>query len=113
MIKDFLALMNPTRWAIAGGVLLALLLALWGLHRHGVNTGRAEVRAEWDQAKASAEAAQEQRTEQAAETLVQEVEVIRTVYRDRTKEVIKYVPSPATVCPADAEFVRLFNGADR
>lgn len=113
MIRDFVAVMNPTRWAIAGGVLLALLLALWALHQHGVNAGREEVRAEWDKAKQTAQAVQDQRTELAADTLVQEVEVIRTVYRDRTKEVIKYVPNPATVCPADSDFVRLFNGAAR
>jgi len=112
-MKNLLDLMNPTRWAIAGAVLLALLAALWGLHRHGYNAGAADVRAEWEEAKAAAQAVQDARTEQAAETLVQEVEVIRTVYRDRTKEVIKYVPAPATVCPADAEFVRLFNGAAR
>ena len=111
MIKDLLSLMSPARWAIAGAVLLALLAALWGIHRHGYSAGAAAVRAEWDQAKATAQATQDAKTEQAAETLVQEVEVIRTVYRDRTKEVIKYVPSPATVCPADADFVRLYNAA--
>jgi len=112
-MNRLLNIMSPTRWAIAGAVLLALLAALWGLHRHGYNAGAADVRAQWDQAKAAAQAAQDTRAEQAAQTLVQEVEVIRTVYRDRTREVIKYVPAPATVCPADAEFVRLFNGAAR
>jgi len=110
-MKDLLSLMSPTRWAVLGAVLLALLAALWGIHRHGYSAGAAAIRAEWDQAKATAQATQDAKTEKAAEALVQEVEVIRTVYRDRTKEVIKYVPAPATVCPADADFVRLFNGA--
>lgn len=46
------------------------------------------------------------------ETIVTET-VIETQYRDRIKEVIRYVPTPGTVCPADPDFVRLFNGADR
>lgn len=110
-MKDLFALMNPTRWAIAGGVLLALVLTLMGIHAAGVASGRAEVRAQWDKSKAEAQANQDAKTDQAAEVLVQEVEVVRTVYQDRIKEVTKYVPSPGTTCSADADFVRLFNAA--
>jgi len=104
-------IMNPTRWAVAGAVLLALLAAIWGIHYYGITKGRAEVRAEWDKAKADAQAIQDAKTDAAVETLVQEVEVIKTVYRDRIKEVKVYVPNPNTVCPADPDFVRLFNAA--
>lgn len=50
-MKDFLALMNPTRWAILAGA-VAVLLALAGgavltAHSKGVDAGRAEVRADW------------------------------------------------------------------
>ena len=110
-MKDFLALMNPTRWAIAGAVLLALIAALIGIHAAGAASGRAEVRAEWEKAKAEAQANQDAKTDRAEQVLVQEVEVVRTVYRDRIKEVNVYVPTPGTTCPADAEFVRLFNAA--
>jgi len=51
-VKDFLALMNPTRWAVLAGVLGGLLFALGvaGLHIHaeGKATGAAEVQAAWD-----------------------------------------------------------------
>lgn len=51
-MKDFLALMNPTRWAILAGVLGGLLFALGvaGLHIHseGKASGRLEVQAAWD-----------------------------------------------------------------
>lgn len=50
-MKDFLALMNPTRWAILAGM-AAVLLALAGgvavkVHSSGVKSGEAGVRAEW------------------------------------------------------------------
>jgi hypothetical protein len=110
-VTALLALMNPTRWAVLGAVLLALLAALWGLHRHGYNAGADAVFAEWARAKAQAQADQDARTEQAEKTLIEETEVIRYVYRDRFKEVTQYVPIPGTTCPADADFVRLFNAA--
>jgi type VI protein secretion system component VasK len=110
-MKNILAFMNPTRWAIAGAVLLALIAALWGIYEAGQASGRAEVTAAWDKAKAEAQAAQDAKTDKAAEVLVQEVEVVRTVYRDRIKEVKTYVPTPGTACPADPQFVRLFNAA--
>jgi hypothetical protein len=114
-MKDFLAFMNPTRWTILGLVVLGLLAALGAatnaVHSAGVDKGRAEVRAEWNTAREAAQTEQDQKTDAADVELIREVEVIRTVYQDRTEEVIKYVPAPATHCPADADFVRLFNGA--
>ena len=112
MVRDIIAFMNPTRWAILGVVILAFLAAVWGVHYYGITKGRAAVLAEWDKAKADAKAIQDAQADAAVETLVQEVEVIKTVYRDRIKEVKVYVPSPTTACPADPDFVRLFN-ADR
>ena len=38
--------------------------------------------------------------------------ITETKYKDRIKEVIRYVPTSGTVCPADPEFVRLFNAQD-
>lgn len=108
-----IAWFSPTRWAILAGVLLALIAALWGIHAHGVGQGRAEIQARWETAKAQATAAQAAQVEAAEKTLIQEVEVIRTVYRDRIKKVIEYAPTPGTQCPADPDFVRLYNNAAR
>lgn len=51
-MNNLLALMNPTRWAILGGVLLALVLAVGAagvkVHSDGVGSGKAEVQALWD-----------------------------------------------------------------
>ena len=50
-MKDLLALMNPTRWALLGGVLLSLLGGAYAFHSGAVNKareqGRAETRAAW------------------------------------------------------------------
>ncbi len=111
MMGRLLDLMSPTRWALAGAVLLALIGALWGIHAAGVSTGRAEVQAQWDRAKVEAQAKQaEQNTAATKEVIVTET-VIETKYKDRIKEVIKYVPTPGTTCPADPDFVRMFNDA--
>lgn len=54
-MKDFLALMSPTRWAVLAGVLGGLLFTLGvaGLHIHseGKAAGSADVQAEWDKAR--------------------------------------------------------------
>lgn len=54
-MKDILALMNPTRWAILAGVALALVTTVGGalLHTHstGKDAGRAEVQAAWNAEK--------------------------------------------------------------
>ena len=104
-----LAWFSPTRWAILFCVLLALMAGLAGLHRHGVNAGRKEVRDEWAQALEEAQSIQDAQADAAAQVLTEEVEVIRTVFKDRIKEVTKYVPTAGTQCPADPDFVRLFN----
>lgn len=79
----------------------------FAIHRGGVKSGQDDIQAKWDAAKAEAQAIQDKQTDDAANALTEEVEVIRTVYRDRIKEVIKYVPTGT--CAADPDFVRLFN----
>ena len=104
-ILDFL---NPTRWAILGAVLLALLGGVWGIYETGKTAGADEVRAAWDKSKQQAQDKQDTQVEKSAEAYVETVEVIKTVYRDRIKEVKVYVPTGT--CPADPDFVRVFNG---
>lgn len=115
-MKDFLALMNPTRWAILAGV-VAVLLALAGgvavkIHYAGVETGRTEVQAKWDKAVAEAEGKQAEQSAKATDKYIEEREVVRVVYRDRIKEIKTYVPSPGTSCPADPGFLQRYNAAD-
>jgi hypothetical protein len=82
----------------------------------GVEAAQFTVRAECEEAhRIAAEAAgktQQGQNEQATKEVIVTETVTKTQYRDRIKEVIRYVPKPDTTCPADPEFVRLFNGAD-
>lgn len=105
-----LKLLDPYRWLIGALIAAAVAGSAMWYRTSLIEKGREEVRAEWKKASAQAQTEQDQKTDAAEKTLTVEVEVVRTVYRDRTKEVIKYVPAPATHCPADDEFVRLFNG---
>ena len=54
-MKDILALMNPTRWAILAGAVLALAATVGGAlaytHGAGKGAGRAEVQAAWNAQK--------------------------------------------------------------
>jgi hypothetical protein len=104
---------------LAGVVVFGL--AVWGVltwhagqvsdvYDSGVAAGRTEVQAQWDQATKEATEAQAAQNTAATSATATEVEVVRTVFRDRIKEVTRYVPNPDTHCPADPEFVRLFNG---
>ena len=96
------------RALLAGGALAAAALGLWGVYAAGHANGRAQVQAEWDRAKAGAQSKQSEQVANAADEFARQVEVIRTVYRDRVKEVKVYVPE-ANSCPADDTFIRLFN----
>jgi hypothetical protein len=112
--------MTAKLWALLAA--LALVgLAIWGaitwhdnkvdaIYTGGLEAGRKEVQAQWDKAVDEAKATQAAQNEEATTTAAVEVEVIRTVFRDRIKEVTRYVPNPDTHCPADDDFVRLFNG---
>ena len=103
---------------LAAGAALSTGAYLWhgrqvdGLHDEAYAAGQAEVQARWDAAREQATDTQAgQNTEATKEVIVTET-VTQTQYRDRIKEVIRYVPKPDTVCPADPEFVRLFNGTN-
>jgi hypothetical protein len=99
-----------SRLVVALGALAALAGLLAAAHSLGVKAGRAEVQARWDLASAEARARAAERVDKAEAGYVQEVEVVKTVYRDRIKEVKVYVPTAGS-CPADDDFVRLFNAA--
>ncbi len=103
---------------LVAGAALSTGAYLWhgwrvdGLHDEAFAAGQAEVQARWDAAKKAAISTQAgQNTAATKEVIVTET-VTQTQYRDRIKEVIRYVPKPDTVCPADPEFVRLFNGTN-
>ena len=112
--------MTARLWGLLAGVVV-FGLAVWGVltwhagqvsdvYDSGVAFGRTEVQAQWDQATKEATEAQAAQNTAATSATATEVEVVRTVYQDRIKEVTRYVPNPDTHCPADPEFVRLFNG---
>ena len=121
-LTALLAIARPNRFALMalGALLGAVLIGAAGVwHNRQVaavkaearRAGQAEVQARWDAARKLAQIEQDARTSAAETELVEKVTVVRNVYRDRIKEVTRYVPAPGTACPADAEFVRLFNGA--
>lgn len=71
--------------------------------------GQADVQGRWDKAVSEAKDAQAQQNEQATDQFTTEVEVVKTVYVDRIKEIKTYVPSPGTSCPADSGFLQRYN----
>ena len=96
---------------LAAGLSVMMVLGVAGIYFAGRAAGAESVQRQWDLAKAEAQALVDAQVAGALDAHVHEVEVIRTVYRDRIKEVKVYVPSDNS-CPADAEFVRLFNGSN-
>lgn len=52
-----LAWLNPGRWLLVAGAIAALVLGWGALRHHLVEEGRAEVRAQWDEDRAHAQAA--------------------------------------------------------
>jgi sugar phosphate permease len=107
------ASLAPYRAAIYAGALVAIVAALlWyraSLVEQGRVEGRTEVQAQWDKAVQQAKDQQAQANTAATAELVKIVEVEKLVYQDRIKKVNVYVPAPATSCPIDADFERLFN----
>jgi len=112
--------MTTKLWASLAALVL-VGLAIWGVitwhdnkvdavFTSGQTAGRKEVQDLWDLSVKQATEAQATQNEEATTAAAIEVEVVRTVYQDRIKEVTRYVPNPDTRCPADLEFVRLFNG---
>jgi hypothetical protein len=92
-------------------VVAALLWYRHSLVEQGRGEGRAEVQGSWDAAVRESKRLQAQANTVATAELVKIVEVEKRVYQDRIKKVIQYVPAPATTCPTDADFERLFNDA--
>lgn len=75
-----------------------------------IELGRAEIRAEWELAKAQAEVKSSEAVQAQTTAHADDKNEIQIRYIERQKEVVKYVPSTDSSCPADADFVRLFNG---
>ncbi|MCK9515653.1 MAG: hypothetical protein WCZ20_01345 [Hydrogenophaga sp.] len=112
----------PSRWQLYALLIAAGAAAMGGAtwwHAAQVQrvkadayaAGQAEVQGRWNKATQDAKDGQERLNADATagyETGKAEAE---TVYVYRTKEITKYVPHPDTHCPADADFVRLFNDA--
>lgn len=109
--------LNPYKW-IAYLVLVAALVGGYFWHRsqlieQGKEAGKAEVQALWNKAKEDAKEAQSKDNTSATADAVKVVTEYKTVYRDRIKKVVEYVPSESSgPCLADDDFVRLFNGED-
>jgi hypothetical protein len=107
------ASLAPYRLALYAGALVAVVAALlWyraSLVEQGRVEGRAEVQERWDKAVQQAKDQQAQSNTVATAELVKIVEVEKLVYQDRIKKVTEYVPAPATSCPNDPDFERLFN----
>jgi hypothetical protein len=110
-MSNIWAWFNPTRWAMLGAVVLAIGGGVaWGVHALK-QSGRDEVRAEWDAANAQAKAAQEKLNQDAMVEHAAEAGAATVVYKTQIKKVIEYVQknNGAVVCPADSEFIGLFN----
>jgi hypothetical protein len=100
---------NPTRWAI-GLVCVAIVVGGFLYYRHTlIEQGRAECEEAHRIAAEAAAKTQQGQNEQATKEVIVTETVTETKYRDRIQEVIRYVPQAGTVCPADANFLRLFN----
>lgn len=104
-----LKILDPYRWLI-GGALVAALVGGFLWYRHSlIEQGRAECEEAHRVAAEAAAKTQQGQNEQATKEVIVTETVTETKYRDRIKEVIRYVPQTGTVCPADADFLRLFN----
>lgn len=104
-----LKFLDPYRWLI-GGVLVVALVGGLLYYRHSlIAQGRAECEEAHRVAAEEAAKTQQGQNEQATKEVIVTETVTETKYRDRIKEVIRYVPQAGTVCPADADFLRLFN----
>lgn len=98
------------------GLLVLIVAGVFGVRAYNESLreeGRAEIRAEWKAFNETAQVKQDEQIDTADAGLTVEKEVIKRVYIDRIKKVNVYVPEPATACPADPDFVRLFNAADK
>lgn len=95
--------------AIAGGIFWWHAGKVEAVRDEAFRAGQAEVNERWARARTDAATRQERQNEQATDQFTTEVEVVKTVYVDRIKEIKTYVPNPGTSCPADAGFLRRYN----
>lgn len=98
-----------TRLALAGIVISALVLGHNAYRAHLIDIGRQEVQSAWDAAKASAAEKSATQVQEQTTGHDDDKKQIEVRYVWRTKEVVKYEAKPGTSCPADADFVRLYN----
>lgn len=114
--------LKPVRWKVYAMTFAAGAAALGGavwwhaaqidrVKAEAFSAGQAEVQGRWDKASSEARDTQAQANEDATAGYETGKAKAETVYVYRTKEITKYVPHPDTHCPADADFVRLFNDA--
>jgi hypothetical protein len=100
---------NPYRW-VAALVCIAVVVGAFFWYRHSlIEQGRAECEEAHRVAAEAAGKTQQGQNEQATKEVIVTETVTETKYRDRIQEVIRYVPQAGTVCPADSDFLRLFN----
>ena len=101
----------PYKWLAMAAAVLTVVAGLLWYRASLINDGRAQVQAQWDDAIERARLLQAAANATATTEYVQAAQTAQTVYRDRIKEVIKYVPIENTSCPVDPEFERLYNAA--
>lgn len=113
---------QPVRWklyalAFAAGAAALGAAAWWHaaqverVKSEAFAAGQAEVQGRWDKVTEEAKDAQDLANTDATAGYETGKAQAETVYVYRTKEITKYVPHPDTHCPADTDFVRLFNDA--
>lgn len=116
-----LAFLNPYRWLIYGGLVLAVVFGGAVLkHRYDEeqrDIGRAEVQAKWDTAKAAtAKVVEDQRArnielQRAAEKKYVVTQKAQDHYFTKTITEIRYAAAPLASCPVPPELVRLLNNS--
>lgn len=74
-----------------------------------IEKGRDEIRAEWSAATQAAKDKQAVDNITATAQLITKTAEQKTIYKTRIEEILVYVPTPNTTCPADTEFERLYN----
>jgi hypothetical protein len=97
------------KWFQRGALVLALIAAFLWYRNSLIQEGRAECQEAQRVVAAEAEKIQQGQNEQATKEVIVTETVTQTKYRDRIQEVIRYVPQAGSVCPADPDFLRLFN----
>ena len=109
-MSELLGWFNPTRWVALGVILAVLGLGGYLYRGHLIGLGYAKCQAEHKLAAGQAATKQGGQNTTATKEVIKTETVIEYRYRDKIEEVTRYEPTPGTVCPADADFLRLYNG---